>query len=131
MIKNFLVLLLCLGLCGCASFQCREIYNNALKTRTIITITKEENYQQLKQKVAGRLEAQGYKNIIFEDQKEGFFVFAKEGDFGLPCQIIIKYTQKAGVDKIRVDMMKGSDELVTDSGVTSDMQRIAGQIKDE
>lgn len=130
-IKNFLVLLLCLGLCGCASTEYALIYKNALKTGTGFTVTKEKNYQKLKERVAEYFVSRGYKSIVFADQKNGFFVFAKEGDFQVPCKIILKYTEKAGADKIRIDIVKGDDEdeLVTDSEVSADIQAIGEQIK--
>lgn len=129
MIKNFLVLLLCWGLCGCASYQYGEIYNNALKAGTSITITKQENYQELKERVARYFEARGYKKVIFEDRRKGFIVFSQEGDYGLSCQIVVKYTQKAGSAKIRVDLVNGSDDLVTDDEIAEDIRAIAEQIK--
>ena len=129
MVKIFLVLLLCIGFTGCAYNEFSGTYKDALKSRAIITITKEGNYQELMQKVAGYFASRGYNKVIYADQKSGFFVYAKEGDFEEPCQIILKYTRKTGEDKIRIDMVKGSDELVTDGEVSNDIQEIAGQIK--
>ena len=129
--KRLLAVFLCLGLCGCASYQYREIYNNALRAGVGITVIKEENYQKLQKEIIGYFEARDYQRVIFEDRKRGFIVFAKEGTFGRPCQIILKYTYKAGVDKIRVDMVKGSDEIVTDSDVIRDIQQIAEQINNK
>ena len=129
--KKLLAVFLCLWLCGCASYQYREIYNNALRTGMGITVIKEENYQKLQKEIIGYFEARDYQRVIFEDRKRGFIVFAKEGTFGRPCQIILKYTYKAGVDKIRVDMVKGSDEIVTDSDVIRDIQQIAEQINNK
>lgn len=129
MIKIILVLLWCVGLSSCAYNEYAGVYKNGLKTGSSITIIQEENYQRLKKSVFGYFESRGYKKIIFSDQKNMFFVFAREGDFELPCQIILKFTQKAGTDKVRIDMVKGSDELVTDSEVFNDIQEIAEQIK--
>ena len=128
MIKYFLVLLLYVGLTGCASYQYTEIYRDALKTKINITITKEENYQELMKRIAGYFEERGYEKLIYEDSRKGFFVFTKEGDFGEPCKIILKYTQKRGVDKIRIDLVNGSDDLINDSRVSDDIQKIADQI---
>ena len=129
--KIELVLLLCLGLCGCAYNQYAPIYKNALKAGTGFTVTKEENHQKLKERVAEYFESRGYKSVVFADQKNEFFVFAKEGDFQVPCKIILKYTEKAGVDKMRIDIVKGDDEdeLVTASEVSTDIQAIGEQIK--
>ena len=129
--KRLLAVFLCLGLCGCASYQYREIYNNALRAGVGITVIKEENYQKLQKEIIGYFEARDYQKVIFEDRKKGLIVFAKEGTFGRSCQIILKYIQKAGTDKIRVDIVKGSDELVTDDEVVRDMLQIAEQIKNE
>ena len=129
-IKNPLVFLLCLGLSGCAYYlQYSEVYKKNLKAATTITITKEGNYQELRQKITGYFESQGYKNILYVDQKKGFVVLAKECDFGKPCQIILKYTVSLSEDKIRIDLVKASDEIITDSEVSTDIQRIADQIK--
>jgi len=131
MIKNFLVLLLCLGLGGCVYNEYALIYKDALKTGNGFTVTKEENYQKLKERVAEYIASRGYKSVIYSDQKDGFFVFAKAGDFQVPCQIILKYTKKAGADKIRIDIVKGDDEdeIITDSEVANDIQAIGEQIK--
>ena len=129
MIRIILVFLCCAGVSGCIYNEYAGVYKTALKTGTGITITTEGDYQQLKVGVAGYFMSRGYKNVIFTDQKNGFFVFAKEGDFQLPCRIILKYTQKTGLDMIRIDMVRASDELVTDSEVADDMQKIAEQIK--
>ena len=129
MIKILTALVLCSGLIGCAFNEYAGTYKNALKTGTGISIIKDEDYQQLKEKVAGYLALRRYKNVIFSDLKNGFFVFAKTGDFQLPCQIILKYTPQAEPNKIRVDMVKASDELATDTAVDEDIQKIAEQLK--
>jgi len=129
MIRIILVLLWCAGLSSCAYNEYAGVYKNAVKTGSSITITQEEDYQRLKKIVSGYFESRGYKKLIFSDQKNKFFVLTKECDFDLPCQIILKFTQKAGTDKVRIDMVKASDELVTDSEVFNDIQEIAEQIR--
>jgi hypothetical protein len=114
---------------GCASYQYEGIYNYALKAKTTTVITKEGDYKELRERIAGYFEARDYKNVVYKDPKRGLFVFAKEGDFNEPCQIILKYTFKAGSDKIRVDIVKASNDLITDSQVSIDVQDIADQIK--
>lgn len=131
MLKNLLILILCLDSFGCASTQYNEIYNNSLKTKADTIIHKEGDYQELQTKIAGYFEMQGYKKLEFSDPKKDLFVYSREGDFSEPCRIIVKYTLKPGDDQIRIDLMNGSDdELVTDSQVTNDIQIITGLIKD-
>lgn len=129
MIKNFLVFLGLLGLSSCSYNQYKVTYCEAFNTKTLITISKDENYQELKDKVNGYFESRGYKNVVYEDQKNKFTVFSKAGDFGEPCQIILKYDFKAGENKTRVDLANGNDDIITETEVTDDIQRIADKIK--
>jgi hypothetical protein len=128
MMKRSLALLICLLLSGCAYTQYSETYKNALRDGSGVSIIRQENYQELKQRIAGYFEGRGYKTE-FADQKRGFVVMAKQGDFEEPCQIILKFTVKPHDNKIRVDLVKGNDSLVTESEMTNDIEHIADQIK--
>jgi hypothetical protein len=114
---------------GCVSYQYIGIYNYALKTKTTTVITRQGDLKELRERIAGYFDARGYKNLIYQDPSRELFVFAKKGDFEEPCQIIVKYTLKTGGDNIRIDLVKGSDDLVTDIQVSIDIKGIADQIK--
>jgi hypothetical protein len=129
MLKYLLIIFLCLGSGGCVSYQYIGIYNYALRSKTTTVITKEGNLNDLRQRDAGYFEARGYKKLIYQDPKSGLFVFYKSGDFNEPCQIILKYTLKPAEGGIRVDLVKASDDLITDSQVSLDIQDIAQQIR--
>jgi hypothetical protein len=129
MVKYIFILLLYLGVSSCAFNDYAINYTNALKTKAIITIAQEGDFKELKEKITGYIEARGYKNIIYTDQRKEFFVFDKKSDFEEPCQIILKYTIKRGSNKIRIDLVKESNDLITDSQVSYDIHEIADQIK--
>lgn len=143
--KKMLVMLFCLELVGCVSLQTAQlsnkyatIYNNALNKRTNITITKEGNFEEIRDRVYKHFESLRYKKVIYSVPEQGFIVITKESSLGRallignphPCQIIFKFT-KAGVGKTRIDLVRGSDILITNNEVEKDMQEISKLIENE
>ena len=128
--KKFLTVCLCLGLAGCASYNNYSLtYQTAVKAKASTVISKEGDYQQLKTKIAGYFADRGYTVTVYADEKNRFFVFSKEGMFQEPCQIILKYTVTPNENTIRIDLVKQSDNIVSDSQVNEDINEIADQIK--
>jgi len=133
MIKNILFLLWCCVFIGCASTgdpqlnqKYLEIYNNGLNTDSVISVVKTESYREIKQRLSDEIVSHGYTKVVFEDQKQGFIVLAKEES---PALIILKYTSTEGKYKTRLDLVNGSNDLNTDKMVRKDIQEIVDQLK--
>jgi len=129
MIKNLIVLLCCLWVSSCALDEHQGVYNDSIKKGSNVTIIKEGNYQELKERVEEYLGSRRYTLGTLANEKRGLFVFVKKGDFDLPCEIIVQYTQKPGDAQIRVDLVMGNHDLITDSVVSDDIRELAEQIK--
>jgi hypothetical protein len=137
MINKWLALLLCLGLTGCAPMERFQlgheyatIYGSALNAGDITIIGRNEDYQKFKQRLSKSITSYGYTSVIYEDPKHGFVVLAKEEN-AHPSRIILKYTATQGVDNIRLDLVKGSDDLSTNIEVRQDIREIAGLLRNE
>lgn len=143
--KKFLVFLLCLGLSGCASLETAqfsnkytEIYNNALNKGSNITIVKEGNFEEIRDKVNKLFESRGYKKVIYSAPEQEFIVITKDTSVGKallignahPCQILFKFT-KAGSGKTRIDLARGSNILITNSEVEKDIREITKLIENK
>ena len=137
MISKLSVLLLCLGLAGCAfteQGQLREkystIYANAVNWDNAISVVKNEDFQDFKDQLSAYLKAFGYTKVIYVDPAQGLLVLAKEDDI-IPSQIIVKYTRTIGPYNIRVDLVRASSELGNYSEVDDDLKAIAEHIRNE
>ena len=105
------------------------IYDNGINADEATIIVKTEDYPELKQKLSKYILSRGYTKVIFEDPGQGFIVLAKEG-LAPSFQIILKYTKTSGTYKTRIDLVRGSDDLNTESAVNEDIQEIAKNLND-
>ena len=127
---------MCLGLAGCSAVDrfrlnrhYTDIYNVSINANEMTTIVKHEEYQELKLRIAAYLTISGYTKVIFENPSLGFMVIAKEETE--PSQIILKYKRTLGEYKTRIDLIKGSKDLRTDSTVNEDIKEIAEKLEIE
>ena len=75
---------------------------------------------------------------MYSVPEDGFVVIAKDVAIGKalfvgeshPCQIIFKFT-KAEAGKTRIDLVRGSNILVTNNEVEEDIQHISGLIEND
>jgi len=131
MIKNLNITLICLILVGCSFNQYTLTYNDALKKGIGVSILKSDINADEKEKIAGFIESRGYKKLVFADSKQTFFVYSKDSDFNLSSQIILKYVQKQKDNKVRIDLVSGSDDLVLLDEIQNDIKAIAQSIKND
>jgi len=144
-LKIGLVLFLSLGFAGCAGLQEGQLsskyeatYINALNERTNLTVTKEGNLEEIRDKVRKHLESLGYNKVVYAAPELGFIVVAKNISIASalfigndkPYQIIYKLT-KAEDGKIIIELVKGTNILTTNTEVNKDMEKIYKQIESD
>lgn len=132
-------------LAGCASLQNAQIsnkyaaiYNDALNRGTNITIVKEGNFEEVRDRVNEHFKSLGYTKVVYSSPEQAFTVATKNTSVGKalligdvhPCQIMFKYT-KAGPGKTRIDLVRGSSILITNSEVNKDLREIARLIEND
>ena len=128
--KKFLkITYLFLFLGGCSFNQYTLTYNDALKNKMGVSILESENSLELKKKVVRLIELQGYKKLVYANKSNEFYVFAKDSDFNLSCQIILKFVYKPKDTKVRIDIVNGSDDIVLFDQISRDIQTIGQEIK--
>lgn len=131
------ILLISVLINGCATTTngFGNIYNEAVASGRNKTIFKEGDFSTLKEDVNSKLKSVGYSKIFYSRPQEGFMVLVKDiplskamliGD-AHPYKIILKYT-KAGIGKIRIDLVNGSPGLFSKDEVEQDILKIADLI---
>ena len=137
--KKLSIVLSLFAFCGCATTMSNpfgDMYNNAVSQEASIIIIKEGEFKAIDAKVTEHLKNLHYSHVIYSKPEEGFLVLVKDtslvkslfiGD-AHPCKIILKYT-KAGEGKTRIDLVRGSNSLMTNGEVDKDIQALTDLIK--
>ena len=137
MIKYLLSVLLCAALSSCALgdynafyHQYAQAYTNAINTGDVTSIANKDAYADIHQRIAADITALGYTTVLYENIQKGLIVIAKP-DEAHPSAIILKYTASTGDFKTNIDLVKASDDPITNDLVRNDIQQLAQSIKNE
>ena len=137
--KMLLISLFLLGIAGCATtpkIDYTKMYNDAIHREDSIMITKEGDFDTMKDAVEQQLKSIGYSDVLFSSPTESCTVFVKDVDYGSPllsddaksCQIILKYT-KIEAGKTRIDLVNGAAKPSVKAEVERDIQKLSELIK--
>ena len=137
--KKLLLILICLGLVGCATTNVYgTIYNEAITKGISTVIIKEGDFEDINTYTVKHFESLGYKKVLYSSPKQGFMVVIKDVNFtkallvGDPhmYKIILKYT-KAGESRTRIDLVNGTKIIWAKKDVDRDIRQISKLIENE